>query len=76
MKAKTSITLSAEVLNAINPYLGEYKSRSAFLEIAARQFILQLERKKNDQRDLELINLHADSLNAEAEDVLKYQAPL
>lgn len=76
MKIKTSITLSIELLKAVDRYIGEYKSRSAFLETAARQFIVQLERKKTEQRDLEIINRHADSLNAEAEDVLTYQAPL
>jgi metal-responsive CopG/Arc/MetJ family transcriptional regulator len=76
MKTKTSITLSIEVLKAIDLYIGEYKSRSAFLETAARKFIAQLERKKTEQHDLEIINRHADSLNAEAEDVLTYQAPL
>jgi metal-responsive CopG/Arc/MetJ family transcriptional regulator len=76
MKTKTSITLSIELLKAIDLYIGEYKSRSAFLETAARQFILQLELKKTEQRDLEIINRHADSLNAEAEDVLTYQVPL
>ncbi|MDL1978529.1 MAG: ribbon-helix-helix domain-containing protein [Deltaproteobacteria bacterium] len=76
MKVKTSITLSAEVLKAIDLYIGEYKSRSAFLETAARQFIIQLEQKETEQRDLEIINRHADSLNAEAEDVLTYQVPL
>ncbi len=76
MKVKTSITLSVEVLKAIDLYIGEYKSRSAFLETAARQFIVQLERKKTEQRDLAIINRNADSLNAEAEDVLTYQVPL
>ena len=76
MKVKTSITLSVEILKAIDLYIGEYKSRSAFLETAARQFIAQLERKETEQRDLEIINRHADLLNAEAEDVLTYQVPL
>jgi metal-responsive CopG/Arc/MetJ family transcriptional regulator len=76
MKAKTSITLSVEVLKAIDLYIGEYKSRSVFLETAARQFIAQLKRKEAEQRDLEIINRHADSLNAEAEDVLTYQVAL
>jgi len=76
MKIKTSITLSVEVLKAIDLYIGEYKSRSAFLETAARKFIVQLERKETEQRDLEIINHHADSLNAEAKDVLTYQVPL
>jgi metal-responsive CopG/Arc/MetJ family transcriptional regulator len=76
MKIKTSITLSDEVLKAIDLYIGEYRSRSEFLEIAARKFIAQLARKKAEQRDLEIINRSADSLNAEAEDVLAYQVPL
>jgi len=76
MKIKTSITLSDEVLKAIDLYIGAYKSRSEFLETAARKFILQLERKKAEQRDLEIINRRADALNAEAEDVISYQAPL
>ena len=76
MKTKTSVTLSVEVLKAIDLYVGEYKSRSAFLETAARKFIVQLERKKTEQRDLDIINRHANSLNAEAKDVLTYQVPL
>ncbi len=76
MKVKTSITLSNELLKAIDLYVGAYRSRSEFLEIAARKFIAQLERKKAEQRDFEIINKCSDSLNAEAEDVLSYQVPL
>jgi len=76
MKVKTSITLSDEILEAIDLHMGEYRSRSEFLETAARKFIAQLARKKAERRDLEIINRHADSLNAEAEDVLTYQVPL
>ena len=76
MKIKTSITLSEEILKAIDLHIGECRSRSEFLEMAVRQFIAQLARKKAERRDLEIINRHADSLNAEAEDVLTYQVPL
>ena len=76
MKIKTSITLSNEILKAIDVYVGEYRSRSEFIEIAAQKFIAQLERKEAERRDLELINSHSDSLNAEAEDVLTYQVSL
>jgi metal-responsive CopG/Arc/MetJ family transcriptional regulator len=76
MKIKTSITLSDDLLKAIDLHIAEYKSRSEFLETAARKFIDQLARKKAEQRDLEIINRHADSLNAEAEDVLTFQVPL
>jgi metal-responsive CopG/Arc/MetJ family transcriptional regulator len=76
MKVKTSITLSEEILEAIDLHMGEYRSRSEFIETAAWTFIAQSARKKAERRDLEIINRHADSLNAEAEDVLTYQAPL
>ncbi|MCP4230576.1 MAG: ribbon-helix-helix protein, CopG family, partial [bacterium] len=61
MKVKTSITLSDEILEAIDLHIGEYRSRSEFLETAARKFIAQLARKKAERRDLEIINRHADS---------------
>ena len=76
MNRLASITLSNEVLKAIDVYVGEYRSRSEFIETAARKFIAQLERKEAERRDLELINSNSDSLNAEAEDVLTYQVPL
>ena len=76
MKIKTSITLSKEILKAIDLYVGEYKSRSEFIETATSKFLAHLARKEAERRDLELINRHSDSLNAEAEDVLTYQVPL
>ena len=76
MKVKTSITLSSEILEAIDLHIGGYRSRSEFIETAARKFIAQLVRKEAERRDLEIIDRHADSLNAEAEDVLTYQVPL
>lgn len=76
MKVKTSITLSGELLRAIDRHNSEFKSRSEFLEAAARGFLSRLARTKADRRDLETINHHADELNAEAEDVLAYQVPM
>ena len=76
MKVKTSITLSNEVMETIDQYMGEYRSRSEFLEAAARKYIAQLVRKETERRDLEIINQNADSLNEEALDVLSYQLPI
>ncbi|MDZ7666141.1 MAG: ribbon-helix-helix domain-containing protein [Desulfotignum sp.] len=76
MKTKTSITLSQEILRAIDAHMAGYKSRSDFLETAARVFIDHLEKKEAELRDLEIINKHADTLNEEAEDVLGYQVPI
>ena len=76
MKVKTSITLSNEILEAIDLRIGEFRSRSEFLETAARKLIAELKRKEAEQRDLEIMNRCADELNKEAEDVLGYQVPL
>ena len=76
MKVKTSITLSAEVLGLIDQHAAEFRSRSEFLERAARAFLAQLARTEAERRDLEIINRRADELNAEAEDVLAYQVAL
>ncbi|MFW6333309.1 MAG: ribbon-helix-helix domain-containing protein [Thermodesulfobacteriota bacterium] len=76
MKIKTSITLSDEILKAIDLHIGTFRSRSEFIETAAHNFIKQLEKKETEQRDLEILNQCADSLNDEAEDVLGYQVPL
>jgi metal-responsive CopG/Arc/MetJ family transcriptional regulator len=76
MKVKTSITLSSDLLRLIDEHQSEFKSRSEFLERAAREMLAQLARTEAERRDLELINQHADALNAEAEDVLAYQSPL
>jgi metal-responsive CopG/Arc/MetJ family transcriptional regulator len=56
--------------------MGAYRSRSDFIETAARVFIEHLEKKEAELHDLEIINKHADALNNEAEDVLGYQIPV
>ncbi len=76
MKIKTSISLSADLLKAIDEYAREYNNRSEFIEEAVRVFIRQLIRRQQDARDLEIINQHADYLNREAADVLTYQVDL
>ena len=73
MKVKTSITLSNDVMESIDQYIDEFRSRSEFLETAARKYIDQLVRKEAERRDLEIINQNADSFNVEAWDVLTYQ---
>jgi Arc/MetJ-type ribon-helix-helix transcriptional regulator len=75
MKAKTSITLSLPLLVQIDKLIGERASRSAYIEKILSEHLREMERQAIQQRDLELINANADYLNAEAEDVLRYQAP-
>jgi len=76
MKVKTSITLSQQVLQLIDKHSQDFKSRSEFMEQAARSLLATLARTEAERRDLEIINRNADRLNAEAKDVLAYQVPL
>ncbi len=76
MKEKTSITLSSDVLAWVDRNAGSRTSRSAFIESILRAYFKEKTRQAAHKRDLELINAHADSLNAEALDVLRYQAPI
>ena len=76
MKIKTSITLSEEVLLEIDQIRGESKNRSAFIEIAIRDFLKKRAKKIRDDRDLEILNRNSKRLNREAEDVLSYQVEL
>jgi Arc/MetJ-type ribon-helix-helix transcriptional regulator len=76
MKVKTSVTLSPELLAAIDRHAGAGQSRSDFVERSAWAFVARLRREVRDARDLRRINRRAAQLNREAEDVLGYQIPL
>jgi metal-responsive CopG/Arc/MetJ family transcriptional regulator len=74
MKVKTSITLSKEVLTGIDRIAGSKQSRSALIEAVLTQYLRKQRRAQVEARDLEFINQAADQLNAEVEDVLRFQA--
>jgi metal-responsive CopG/Arc/MetJ family transcriptional regulator len=76
MKLKTSITLSEYVLKTIRRASRKGESRSETIERLLRETLAARARRAADERDLALINRHADRLNAEAEDVLDYQTDL
>jgi metal-responsive CopG/Arc/MetJ family transcriptional regulator len=68
MKVRASITLSRDLLRAIDEHARQREeTRSAFIEAALQAFV------ERSVRDLQIINEHADSLNQEAADVLEYQ---
>jgi len=75
MKEKTSVTLSPEVLTGIDRLAGSKRSRSAFIEDVLRQYLRARAKAARGARDLAILNRFADEMNAEAEDVLRYQAP-
>lgn len=76
MKVKTSITLSAELIQSIDELFGGQKNRSEFIEKAVRDYVERQTQIKRDLRDLDILNKNADKLNREAEDVLHYQVAL
>jgi metal-responsive CopG/Arc/MetJ family transcriptional regulator len=73
MKQKTSITLSREVLAGIDRLAGSKHSRSAVIELAVRRYLQEQKHRKVYAHDLNILNEAADQLNAEVEDVLRYQ---
>jgi metal-responsive CopG/Arc/MetJ family transcriptional regulator len=73
MKEKTSVTLSREVLAGIDRMAGRKQSRSAFIEAVLLEFLNERAKAQRDAREIEIINRHAAEMNAEAEDVLRYQ---
>ena len=73
MKVKTSITLSEDLLDAIDKRAGQFKNRSDFIEAALRAYIAQIVRDEQNAKDLAILNRQADRLNQEAADVLAYQ---
>jgi metal-responsive CopG/Arc/MetJ family transcriptional regulator len=76
MRVKISITLSEELLRAIDHRAKQHeKTRPNFIEAAVRAFIRRLTRDEQNARDLDIINRCADFLNQEASDVLEYSKP-
>ena len=76
MKEKTSITLSSDLLAEVDREAALGASRSAVIERVLREYFRAKVRQALNARDAELINAHADYLNREMEDVLRYQAPI
>lgn len=76
MKIKTSVTVSEDVIRAIDALLGESRNRSAFIEQALQAYIAAKTRERREAKDLEILDRYARKLNQEAQDVLSYQVDL
>ncbi len=76
MKIKTSITLSEDIVTAIDAILGESMNRSALIEVALRAYLAQKAKESREDKDLKILNKNSERLNREAEDVLSYQVEL
>jgi metal-responsive CopG/Arc/MetJ family transcriptional regulator len=76
MKVKTSITLSEELIRAMDALSSQYGTRSALIEQAVRDFLATVAQRQREAQDLEILNRRAEALNVEAADVLSYQVVL
>ena len=76
MKVKTSITLSEDVIAAIDRLTRGGSSRSETIERLLKQSLAAEARRVRDRKDLEIINVNAETLNEEAVDVLTYQVEI
>jgi metal-responsive CopG/Arc/MetJ family transcriptional regulator len=76
MKAKTSLTLSEDLVRSLDKLAGPKVSRSAFIEKILRDFLNRRDQARRDARDVAAINKHAAQLNAEMSDALSFQANL
>lgn len=73
-KQKTSVTLSGNLLTVVERLAGPAR-RSAWIETAVRRYANRELRRQRRMRELELLNRHADALNAEGDDSAAFQAP-
>jgi metal-responsive CopG/Arc/MetJ family transcriptional regulator len=74
MKLKTSVTLSEDIVTTLDRVARPGESRSQTIERVLREGLDAAARRAAARRELALINRHAEELNAEAADVLLYQA--
>jgi metal-responsive CopG/Arc/MetJ family transcriptional regulator len=74
MKAKTSLTLSEDLVASIDKLAGPNVSRSAYIEQILREFVNRRAQARKDARDAAAINRHAAQLNVEMSDALSFQA--
>jgi metal-responsive CopG/Arc/MetJ family transcriptional regulator len=76
MKVKTSVTLSEDVLKTIDRSARKGESRSQHIERLLREGLQRRARHAADARDRDIIDRHADALNAEGADAVSYQTDL
>lgn len=72
-KAKASITLSGNLLKVIDTLAGPAE-RSAWIERAVQTYTARQLKEKRRERELALLNKHAEKFNADGEDSASYQA--
>lgn len=72
-KTKISISVSAHLLAAADELAGKSR-RSELFERSVRSLVRRIVRRARHERELALLNKHAESLNAAAADSLEFQS--
>ena len=73
MKAKISVTLSEALLTEVDKLATASCTRSAIIEEAVQEYLTNRARRERDEREIKILNAHADEFNAEMADILSYQ---
>lgn len=73
MKAKTSLTLSEDLIASIDKLAGPKVSRSAYIEQILREFVQRRAQARKEAREAAAINRYAAQLNVEMSDALSFQ---
>ena len=73
MKVKTSVTLSVAAARALDRLAGRNGNRSAVAERAILEYAKRRARADRNERDRELLDEHAETLNRELKDLLDFQ---
>jgi metal-responsive CopG/Arc/MetJ family transcriptional regulator len=71
-KAKTSVSLSGELIHALDAIAGQAE-RSGLVERAVRRYLRLLLRRARHEHDLRLIDARADATNRESNELLRLQ---
>jgi metal-responsive CopG/Arc/MetJ family transcriptional regulator len=74
MRKEVRVSLSSDLVAALDARLKNREDASEFIEEAVRRSLARQTRDEDSDRDIEIINRNARQLNEEAEDVLEYQA--
>jgi metal-responsive CopG/Arc/MetJ family transcriptional regulator len=74
-KTKVSISISADLVAAADELAGK-SHRSELFERGVRSLMRRLVRRARDERELALLDKHAESLNAAASESLEFQSDL
>ncbi len=75
-KMKSTITISDELMNAIDQITGQKNNIENLIELLLRKYIEEEKKKRQDLNDLRILNDNSEYFNSEAKDVLTYQVSL